>query len=320
MRSDPVVMSESTTHTEHARRVAEVKRLERSSSDRILAGVAGGLARYFDIHPAVFRVGFVVLTLLGGSGILLYAAAALVMPAEGAPDSVATRALRQRRDRPWPLIGLGLLAVAGAVVLSNVSFWPHGDVWILLAIAGGVILWLTRQGLPEPRPESEQDEAVALARQDSRRLRRFFKGIGIAIGSLVALVLVVAAVAAAVFHVHVGDGIGDRAYTPVTVSQLQSSYELGIGSLRLDLSGLELPAGSTREVKARVDVGDLHVTVPPNLALRVVGHARAGNVDLLGEASDGWEVERRVAEAGTPTLVLDARVGAGSVRVDRAVP
>lgn len=98
--------------------------------------MAGGLARYFDIHPAVFRVGFVVLTLLGGSGILVYAAAALVMPAEGAADSVATRALRQRRDRPWPLIGLGLLAVAGAVVLSNITFWPHGDVWIVLALAG----------------------------------------------------------------------------------------------------------------------------------------------------------------------------------------
>ena len=312
-------MSESTTHTEHATRVAQAKRLERSGSDRILAGVAGGLARYFDIHPAVFRVGFVVLTLLGGSGILIYAAAALVMPAEGAPDSVATRALRQRRDRPWPLIGLGLLAVAGAIVLSNVSFWPHGDVWILLAIAGGVILWLTRQGDSEPRAADAPDEAVTLARRDSRRMRRFFAGIGIAIGSIVALVLVSAAIAAAVFHVHVGNGIGDREYTPATASQLASSYELGIGTLRLDLGALALPAGSTREVKARVDVGDLRVTVPPGVGLEIVGHARAGSVRLLGEESEGWEVERRVAESGDPTIVLDAGVGAGSVRVDRAV-
>jgi phage shock protein PspC (stress-responsive transcriptional regulator) len=313
-------MSESTTHSEHASRVADVKRLERSSSDRILAGVAGGLARYFDIHPAVFRVGFVVLTLLGGSGILIYAAAALVMPAEGAPDSVATRALRQRRDRPWPLIGLGLLAVAGAIVLSNITFWPHGDVWILLAVAGAVILWLTRQDGSEPPAADALDAAVALARRDSRRMRRFFTGIGIAIGSIVAVVLVAAAVAAAVFHVHLGNGIGDREYTAATASQLESRYELGIGSLRLDLAGLELPAGTTREVKARVDVGDLHVTLPSGVGLRIVGHARAGNVRLLGEESDGWEVERRAAEPGNPTLVLDARVGAGSVRVDRAVP
>ena len=80
-------MSESTTH------IPETRLLQRSRSDRMLAGVSGGLARYFDIHPAVFRVGFVVLTLLGGAGILIYAVAALVMPDEGKKDSIATAAL-----------------------------------------------------------------------------------------------------------------------------------------------------------------------------------------------------------------------------------
>src|SRR5207249_9620842 len=98
--------------TENITTEATVKRLERSRSDRMLAGVCGGLARYFDIHPAFYRVGFVVLTLLGGAGIVIYAAAALVMPDEGKEDSVATAALRNRRDRPWPLIGLALVAIA----------------------------------------------------------------------------------------------------------------------------------------------------------------------------------------------------------------
>jgi phage shock protein PspC (stress-responsive transcriptional regulator) len=307
--------------TDHTTHIAETKRLERSESDRVVLGVSGGLARYFDIHPAFFRVGFVVLTLLGGAGILVYAAAGLVMPAEGAPDSVATRALRQRRDRPWPLIGLGLLAVAAAVALSNVSFWPHGDVWIVLAIAGGAILWLTRHGLPEPSTEGEAGEAAALARQDSRRIRRLFKGIGIAVGSLVALVLVAAALVAAVFHVHVWNGVGDREYAAVGASQLDSSYELGIGSLRLDLSRLVLAPGETRTVKARVDIGDLDVTVPPGVALELRGHARAGYVRVLGAESDGWEVERTASAPGDGgTLVLDAGVGAGAVRIDRSVP
>ena len=65
-------MSEHTTH------IPQVRRLQRSRSDRMIAGVSGGLARYFEIHPAVFRVGFVVLTLLGGAALLIYAAAALV--------------------------------------------------------------------------------------------------------------------------------------------------------------------------------------------------------------------------------------------------
>jgi phage shock protein PspC (stress-responsive transcriptional regulator) len=308
-------MSDHTTH------VADAKRLERSDSDRILVGVAGGLARYFDIHPAFFRVGFVVLTLLGGAGVLVYAAAALVMPAAGEADSVATRALRQRRDRPWPLIGLGLLAVAGAVALSDASFWPHGDVWVLLAIAGAGILWLTRHGVPEPRSDNEAHEAVSLGRQDSRRLRRFFKGVAIAVGSLVALVLVAAAVVASVFHVHVWNGVGDREYAAVSASTLEGSYELGVGSLRLDLSELALQPGETRTVKARVDIGELDITVPSGVSLELAAHARAGHVWVLGAESDGWEAERTISvPAGDRKLVIDAEVGAGSVRIERAVP
>ena len=70
-------MSEHITHT------ASIKRLERSSSDRMVSGVAGGLGRYFDLNPGVFRLGFVVLTLLGGAGILVYLTAVLVMPERG---------------------------------------------------------------------------------------------------------------------------------------------------------------------------------------------------------------------------------------------
>src|SRR4029079_9028468 len=110
-RGHPGVMSEHTTH------IPEVRKLQRSQSDRMIAGVSGGLARYFEIHPAVFRVGFVVLTLLGGAGIVTSAPAVLVMPDEGRGASMATAALRNGRDGPWPLIGLGLLAVAGAILL-----------------------------------------------------------------------------------------------------------------------------------------------------------------------------------------------------------
>src|SRR5262245_42670037 len=105
-------MSEQTTHT------PSIKRLERSSSDRVVAGVAGGLGRYFDLNPTFFRLGFVVLTLLGGAGILIYLAALLVIPDEGQQQSIAEDVLARRRERPWPLVGLGL-AVAGLAVLLS---------------------------------------------------------------------------------------------------------------------------------------------------------------------------------------------------------
>src|SRR5881394_2740656 len=149
-------MSEHT----HTLENGAAKRLERSRSDRMVAGVCGGLARYFDIHPAFYRVGFVVLTLLGGAGILIYAAAALVMPDEGKVDSIATAALRNRRDRPWPLIGLGFLAIAGAFLLSRVSLSLSGGSWFLFLVAGIVILWITRQPAADPSADAATGTAA----------------------------------------------------------------------------------------------------------------------------------------------------------------
>ncbi len=305
-RGHPEVMSEHTTH------IPEIRRLQRSQSDRMLAGVSGGLARYFEIHPAVFRVGFVVLTLLGGAGILIYAAAALVIPDEGKEDSIATAALRNRRDRPWPLIGLGLLAVAGAILLSRATLWPDGDWWWLFLIAGGVILWLTRN----PGTGATED-ATELATRDSRRVRRVLGTFAIVVASLVTLALVAAAIFLAVFDV---DGsIGDRRYEVTQAEDLRDDYRLGIGSMTLDLGDLKLSAGETH-VDARVDVGDLNVIVPADVALRIHGTAEVGEVELPdGLGADGRNVESDLIETGPRVLVLDAHVGAGSVQVERAV-
>src|SRR5687767_6609841 len=124
-------MNENITHTQ------STKRLERSSSDRVIAGVSAGLGRYFDLNPTFFRLGFVVLTLLGGAGILIYLAAVLVLPEEGKEQSIAAETLAARRERPWPLVGLGLAAVALAVLLSRAAIWPAAGLgWVLVLLAG----------------------------------------------------------------------------------------------------------------------------------------------------------------------------------------
>ncbi len=283
----------------------------------MLAGVCGGLASYFEIHPAFYRVGFVVLTLLGGAGLLIYVAAALVMPNEGEADSVASSALRGRRDRPWPLIGLGLLAVGGAVLLSNATLWPHGDAWFVLLVAGGAILWITRHG-PKGETATTTTDPAALAAADSHRIRRVFTWIAITIGSFVALVFIAAAIFAAVVHVHVGRGVGDRSYTVAGFQDVRDNYRLGIGSLRLDLSDVQFPAGETH-VGARVDLGRLDVIVPPDVSLKVHGDAQFGQVNVLGSMVDGHNVDQSLDQRGRRVLVLDAHVGAGDLRVIRAV-
>jgi len=56
------------------------KRLQRSRTEKMIGGVCGGLADYFSVDPTVVRVLWVLLTLLGGAGILLYVILWVIMP------------------------------------------------------------------------------------------------------------------------------------------------------------------------------------------------------------------------------------------------
>ena len=58
----------------------EGKKLYRSNTDKKLAGVCGGIAEYFNIDATLVRLGWVLFCALGGSGLLAYIIAALVMP------------------------------------------------------------------------------------------------------------------------------------------------------------------------------------------------------------------------------------------------
>jgi Cell wall-active antibiotics response 4TMS YvqF len=162
-------------------------------------------------------------------------------------------------------------------------------------------------------------DAAALAAEDSRRVRRVFKGLAIAFGTIVALLLVATAIFAAVFHVHVGSGVGDRQYVVAGAQDVRDAYKLGIGDMTVDFSNVRFNTGET-DVSMRVDVGKLRVIVPDNVALRVRGDAQLGQVELLGQAADGRNVDRSVNQAGKRVLVLDAHVGVGKVQVTRAVP
>jgi phage shock protein PspC (stress-responsive transcriptional regulator) len=314
--------------TEHTAEQPAVKRLERSRSDRMLAGVCGGLARYFGIHPAFYRVGFVVLALIGGAGILIYLAAALVIPEEGKEDSIASAALRERRDNPLPLIGLGIAAVAAAVLLSRARLWPSGDAaWVLLLIGGGAIFLLARRRGAEdvadpavaPDGEGAADAPTVAVDTAPPGRRRFWRTFLIVVGSLLALVLVTVAVFVAVFPVHLSRGVGNETYVPATAADLHRSYKLGVGDLFVDLRNVRLPVGETK-LTARVDVGGLRVIVPPDAAVRVKADVRLGYLNLFGEADDGRNVDDAVSERGARVLVLDAHVGAGSLRVSRHLP
>ena len=56
------------------------KRLYRSKKDKLLAGVCGGLAEYFDVDPSLVRLATVLLCLYAGTGLLVYIIAAIIIP------------------------------------------------------------------------------------------------------------------------------------------------------------------------------------------------------------------------------------------------
>jgi phage shock protein PspC (stress-responsive transcriptional regulator) len=261
----------------------------------MLAGVCGGLGRYFELNSTVFRVGFVVLTLLGGAGVLVYLAAALVMPGEGRDRSLAEQVLAERKERPWPLIGLAIVGVALIVLLSRAALRPAaGDGWIFVLVVGLVVLWVSRS-----------------ARWGGRLLRLFLALIVAALAAFATAVVL----AFSWFNVSLNDGVGDHVYAPASVAAIAPSYHLGVGSLRIDLSALRPPAKAL-QVKAKVGVGELRIVVPDGARVQVSARAKLGDVHVLRLEDSGRNAIVTTGSRGR--YVIDARVGLGRIDVVRA--
>jgi phage shock protein PspC (stress-responsive transcriptional regulator) len=140
--------------------IALSRKLRRSRSHRMFAGVAGGLGEYFGADPILFRLGFAILTFLGGAGIGLYLAAWILIPEEGEEHSLGEVGLAkakvyvEQRDQSW--IWITLLVIGGLIVISNLGRmgWDTGAVfWAVLLIAGGI--WLYNQDRTGGRPPGD---------------------------------------------------------------------------------------------------------------------------------------------------------------------
>src|SRR3954447_12647977 len=115
------------------------RRLTRSSSDRVIAGVAGGLGRYFSIDPVVVRIAFIVGSFFGGAGLIAYAAAWLLVPSDDGSSRAEGAAGVARRLG----IALGLLVLTGVAIVGG--FWGAASggaitVAIIVIAAGGLLM------------------------------------------------------------------------------------------------------------------------------------------------------------------------------------
>jgi signal transduction histidine kinase len=118
-------------------------RFERSRSDRIIAGVAGGIGHHLGVEPVAVRIAFVVLTMALGFGLVVYLLAWLLAPEE-ATDSVARpRALILVRPTLGQALGAALILGGVLLLLLVTGFWFGEELaWpVTLAAFGFAILW-----------------------------------------------------------------------------------------------------------------------------------------------------------------------------------
>jgi phage shock protein PspC (stress-responsive transcriptional regulator) len=279
---------------EHTADIPSTKRLERPTTGRMFAGVCAGLGQYFNLRPAFYRLGFIILTLLGGAGVLVYLAAVLVIPAADKESSIAAEALAERRDKPWPLIGLGLVGAALAVLLARAAIGPvAGGGWFLILLVGLGVLWASR----------------------GRTRGRIF--VRVLVGAFVTLLIAAIAafsIAIAWFDVSFSDGVGDSVYQPASVSDLKHNYAVGVGDLELNLANLG-PVTERTVVHAKLGVGGLHIDVPRDLPVAIDAHAKLGQLDVFDEHHGGHNVS--LSTQNGALLVIDAKVGAGQIDVER---
>jgi phage shock protein C len=152
-----------------------VRKLYRSSSDRIISGVCGGLAEHFEIDPTLVRVIFIVLALMSGVGVIIYLALALLVASEGKEEKspkdtikegaeeigqkakeVATevgagvKKVASRAKAPGTfLLGLVLVLIGIWFLLQNLGFqWPawmdFHVIWPVLLILLGLFLFVKK--------------------------------------------------------------------------------------------------------------------------------------------------------------------------------
>jgi phage shock protein PspC (stress-responsive transcriptional regulator)/predicted membrane protein len=323
----------------------EVRKLTRSSTDKLIGGVAGGLGRYFGVDPILFRIAFVVLVFAGGVGVLAYIGLLAFVPAD---------------DGTSPL-GKGNAAnVAGAILvvaLALLIFGPPafflGPVLLPvgLVIGVGVLLWRAAGGTFR----SEDPGKMA-----ARALIAFLIGIaalGAAVGVFLlaamgggtvlailailagmalvitafaggarwliapALILVLPLAIVAAADVNIDGGVGQRHYSPASVSELRPDYRLGMGELEIDMRDVQLPAAGT-DVHVEVGVGHAVIRVPVDECVTSDVKIGVGQANLFDRGSGGVDVA--LADSATPPyaqtrphLHLDGDVGIGAFEVVR---
>jgi phage shock protein PspC (stress-responsive transcriptional regulator) len=321
------------------------RRLTRSSTDRMLGGVAGGLGAYFGVDAMLFRVAFVVSFVFGGVGLLAYVALLAFVPTEDGESFMAGRSRAAS-------IGLTVALVVAAVSFLGPPAFVLGPGLLACAILVvlGLLLWQALGGSVRDDPGRTAARAglaalILVAALGAGTAVALAAALGggpvVAAGAIVAglglraagllggprwlilpvIVLVVPLAIVSAAHIDVRGGVGDRRYRVVDATRLQPLYRVGMGRIELDVSQMPVPeAGKTVNVK--VGFGEAIVHVPGDACVSTRAHFGAGESVLLGRRKGGADLTVvQTVPADTPgVLHVNANVGFGGLTVERDKP
>ena len=148
------------------------KKLFRSKNNSVLAGVCGGLGEYFDVDPVLVRALFVLITLAGGSGIVLYLILWIIIPSaenieadfekniKSNVEDIKSKAktvanefkishkMSKRRDDSRFLWAIFIIFLGVVFLLNNFGFYGYfdfGKIWPVFVILFGIIVLFKRE-------------------------------------------------------------------------------------------------------------------------------------------------------------------------------
>ena len=200
---------------------------------------------------------------------------------------------RPRSGTPVPqLVGGGVLVLVGALWLLERVGWVDISATAVLALAtmvtGIALMLVSREGS---------------------------HGGLVVFGTILALITLGTALAPVEGF---QGGIGDRTVVINSIDELGPDYDLAMGTLTLDLRGVDDLAALT-DVSASVGMGELVVRVPPGTLVDVDARVGAGEVEILGRATDGVGIDERYRspgiDAADESMALHLEVFTGRVEV-----
>jgi phage shock protein PspC (stress-responsive transcriptional regulator) len=324
----------------------EPRKLFRARDERVIGGVAGGLGRYFNVDPVIFRIAFVGLTLASGVGIILYLGALLFVPAEG-EDAAPRR---------------GVVSWIAVVVLGCIALWLFANtfLWfgdgpgpfffpgplVFALLLGALVYWLARRrsdGTPRDTGRRLAIAAVVVVTAPILLVASFWAaaagggavvaGLVIAAGAILlvgalsggfrwlvlpAVLIAIPAGIVAAADLELKGEYGERRETPTSLAEIPAEYDFAAGKLELDLRQVEFST-SERTLNIDMGMGEALLLVPDDVCVITRAHLGAGYLRVHDRHAGGFDVDSRdsaVARlSNVPTLVVDADIGLGALQI-----